>query len=505
MTATDAVLDQVINLLDSIDHAARARLGHEQRLGLVTKVCSAASRLEALRGVIVAEADAAGSSLAVKGTPTTTWLGMNSPVSPKEAAGLVFTGRDLAAHPETRDAALSGQIGVRQARSISGVLDQLPEDLDDQQRAAAEQILVDRARTTPAEKLSTMGQSVLDAVSPNHPENDPERQLAKLDAQRNRARLRRSLTFSSDGDGSTIIRGSLPTLDAAGFVKLIEAYRESDRRRGRDQADRLAETRTPEQRRADALLMLVAEHQRARRAPSVAGDRPRLVVTIREQDLRDRAEMAGLIEHDQQITAGELRRLCCDADLLPAVLGAESEVLDIGRTQRLVTPAIRRALSIRDGGCVFPGCDAPDVRCDAHHIYPWYMGGKTSLDNLVLLCPHHHQLVEPCRFWTGPPPDRWEIRLDRNGLPEVIPPKRVDPERKPIPCRRGASTPASRAPQPPSSSARADQPASSTARAANPASSAERAPQPASLVRASQPKSSANDPDDFGELTAVAG
>ncbi len=424
--------------LDAINHPARASLGHAARLELVSQARRIANRMNALVSVLVAEADQAGSSMAVKGTPMTTWLGMNSPVSPKESAGMVFTGRDLAAHPETKNAALSGQIGVRQARSISGVLDQLPDDLDDQQRAAAEQILVDRAKTTPAEKLSTMAQQVLDAVSPNHPDNDTEQQLARLDAQRNRARLRRSLTFYSDGDGSTIIKGSLPTLDAAGFVKLIEAYCESDRRRGRDQADRLAETRTPEQRRADALLTLVAQHQRDRRAPAIAGDRPRLVVTIREQDLRDRAEAAGLLESGEQITSGELRRLCCDADLLAAVLGAESEILDIGRTHRLVTPAIRRALSIRDGGCVFPGCDAPDSRCDAHHVQPWQAGGKTCLTNLVLLCPHHHQLVEPPRLWTGPPPDRWEIRLNRHGLPEAIPPKRIDPERKPIPCRRQA-------------------------------------------------------------------
>lgn len=65
-----------------------------------------------------------------------------------------------------------------------------------------------------------------------------------------------------------------------------------------------------------------------------------------------------------------MRRLCCDADLMPVVLGAASEILDVGRTQRLVTPAIRKALSLRDGGCVFPNCTAPDASCEAHHLQP---------------------------------------------------------------------------------------------------------------------------------------
>lgn len=436
---TAAALTQVAALLDAIDHGSRARLSHHDKLGLITQARVISNRMDALVGVLIAEADAAGSSLAVKGTPTTSWLGLSGQVSGKEAAGLVFAGRELVAHPQTQQAALSGQIGMRQARAIHTVLEQLPADLDADHRAEAEQHLVRRAASTSAEKLAGLAVPVLEAVAPEHPAASRDNQLAALDAQRKRAHSRRSLTFSSDGDGSTLIRGSLPTLDAAPLIKLIAAYTESDRRRGRDQRDRLAETRTPEQRRADALLALVAAHQLGHTAPRLAGDRPRVVVTMRESDLRSRAEQAGLLETGQQISAGDLRRLCCDADLVPVVLGGRSEVLDIGRSQRLVSPAIRRALSIRDGGCVFPGCEASDAQCDAHHIKPWWAKGPTTLANLLLLCPHHHQLVEPVRFFGGPPPDRWQVRLDAGGLPEVIPPARIDPERKPIPGRRAGA------------------------------------------------------------------
>ncbi len=68
----------------------------------------------------------------------------------------------------------------------------------------------------------------------------------------------------------------------------------------------------------------------------------------------------------------------------------ESEVLDVGRRTRLVTPAMRRAVIARDRTCVEDGCDVPGHWCDVHHIIPWQDGGPTDLDNSQLRCRHHH-------------------------------------------------------------------------------------------------------------------
>lgn len=438
---TAAVVSAMTALLDGVDHGQRAGLGHQARLDLVAAARTFATRVDALLSVLVAEADEAGSSLAVKGTPLSTWLALSGQTSTKEANAAVFSGRDLTAQPQVRDAALAGTIGVRQARSIHKVLGELPTDLSDGQRQQAERLLLERAATNPADKLAAMREQVLAQVAPEHPEISRESELARLDAQRKRALTTRSLTFTRDGRGSTLFSGSLPSVEAARFVKIIDAYAESDRRRGRDEDDRLAPTRTPEQRRADALVAMLNDHQGVRQAPAVAGDRPRVVVVMQESDLRQRAEAVGRLDTGEPISARDLRRLCCDAELVPAVLGSRSEVLDIGRAQRLVTPAIRRALSLRDGGCAFTDCRKPDTHCEAHHIRPWWDGGATALDNLVLLCPHHHSLVEPPRMWSGPPPDRWQVRLDRNGLPEFIPPERVDPSQSPRPGNRPLALP----------------------------------------------------------------
>ena len=137
---------------------------------------------------------------------------------------------------------------------------------------------------------------------------------------------------------------------------------------------------------------------------------------------------ARLVGSGTPIAASVARTLLCDADLMPAVLGGASEVLDVGRTQRLVTPAIRAALEVRDAGCVFPGCDTPPRDCHAHHLTPWWAGGDTALSNLILVCAHHHGIVEPGH---DPATDRWTAHLGADGTAEVLPPVRVDPGRRP--------------------------------------------------------------------------
>jgi len=88
-----------------------------------------------------------------------------------------------------------------------------------------------------------------------------------------------------------------------------------------------------------------------------------------------------------------IRRLACDAGLVPAVLAGDGEVLDLGRKRRLFSPAQRAALIARDKGCAFPGCTIPASWCEAHHLEPWQHGGTTSVANGALLCSHHHHVI----------------------------------------------------------------------------------------------------------------
>lgn len=87
-----------------------------------------------------------------------------------------------------------------------------------------------------------------------------------------------------------------------------------------------------------------------------------------------------------------VRRLCCEASVVPVVKSADGEPLNVGRKTRTVSTAIRRALWTRDKGCAFPGCSHTRF-IDAHHIEHWADGGETNVDNMVLLCSQHHRMV----------------------------------------------------------------------------------------------------------------
>ena len=130
------------------------------------------------------------------------------------------------------------------------------------------------------------------------------------------------------------------------------------------------------------------------------------------------------------------RRLSCDASLVP-LIERDGEPLGVGRRRRSIPPSIRRALVVRDGRCQFPGCERHRF-VDAHHIHHWARGGETSLDNLVLLCRHHHRLVHEGGF---------AVRVDSGGrrrfarpggalissspIPPMSDPSRLPPARGP--------------------------------------------------------------------------
>jgi len=119
------------------------------------------------------------------------------------------------------------------------------------------------------------------------------------------------------------------------------------------------------------------------------GAKATVVVTIDWQDLKDAtAHAIGDTVHGTGLSAAATRLLACDAKIIPVVLGSNSEPLDVGRCERLVTKGMRRALNTRDRGCVV--CGAPPVQCDAHHLVSWIDGGTTAVSNLVLLCRVHH-------------------------------------------------------------------------------------------------------------------
>ncbi len=96
----------------------------------------------------------------------------------------------------------------------------------------------------------------------------------------------------------------------------------------------------------------------------------------------------------------QARRLACEARIIPAVLGTQGQVLDLGHAAREFTAAQTYALHLRDSGCTTKGCDWPPGLCHAHHDTPWAHGGRTDLTNGRLLCPHHHARIHDQTYKT---------------------------------------------------------------------------------------------------------
>ncbi len=418
-------LAEISAILDAIDTDQRM-LTDADRLAVVAAAKQLTGRMQALTATLAADTERVEAADREVGVPLASWLSVEHRLTRREAHRLIGQGRDLGRFPRLEAETLQGRVGFSQATTISQVLGKLPDDLATSQVEQAEGMMIEFAGQFDSAGLSQVSRHLVEVIDPVGVE---EREAKRLKQDLKRAKAARHLNFLSDGHGSTLIRGSLPTLDAAPLVKLVEAYAQDAKRAGLDRLDPLSETVTPAMRRADGLGALAAAHQQGQLAPSNGGDRPRIVVTVRHDQLRDDYAAAGILDSGERLTAGQLRMLACDAEVLPAVLGGDSEILDVGRAQRLVTTPIRTALTLRDQGCVFPGCDAPAAVCHAHHLTPWWAGGTTALSNLVLLCPHHHGLVEPSR--DGPSERRWEIRLAADGIPEVLPPARMDGTRKP--------------------------------------------------------------------------
>ena len=238
---------------------------------------------------------------------------------------------------------------------------------------------------------------------------------------------RRRASVSTCADGMVRLEALLPPDTGAVVKGVVEAIADDLWRNEDCRSSGSGGSRTVEQRMADAVVDMARGFGRG-----AAGGRarPEVIVTV------DHRWLTGQVEElfaDPGAGAGPLlprceipgvgpnapataRRLACDAGIIPMVLGGDSQPLDMGRRRYRITPAQRRALIVRDGGCVWPGCDRPPSWCEAHHLDEWIRDdGPTDLDNLALLCSrNHHDVHEGGRSLDQDEQDTWQIRL---GLP----------------------------------------------------------------------------------------
>ena len=355
-------------------------------------------------------------------------------------SGLVRLAARLEDLPATREAMAQGALSRAKAEVIARNVARLPRVPE--LRAAAEKSLLAAARDLDATDLDHAFGGIVADLDPDGSLLGSELELPRRERA---AHAQRFLAFTPDALGGVRVRGYATVED----VELVRAtllplsapaHTEPGACGGAlgDAGDRASRRPCPDPACAhdgrdprefgarlwDALVEACRRLQTTDTLPNAHGATPRVVVTMDLEALRERlattgaAQATGRTPAGADLSAQAARRLACDAEVIPAVLGTRSQVLDLGRSERLVTPGLWQALVLRDGHCAFPGCTRLPLACDAHHIIHWVDGGVTALDNLVLLCRRHHTLTHH---------SPWTVTLDPHlRRPVWTPPPRGD-------------------------------------------------------------------------------
>ncbi|MGI8628226.1 MAG: DUF222 domain-containing protein [Geodermatophilaceae bacterium] len=376
------------------------------------------AQADALLLAHLGEADARGLAMSRGATSLTAWLRGSHRLSACEASRLAKTARALREQlPATAQAMTDGDVHLCQAVVIVDSLKDLSDGIDPAQRAEGEAILIAECASLDPAGLGQLGRRLEELLDPDGVQARDE---AKIRDHEAKAFSKREFTLSPDPYGSGgLIRGRY---DAAGYAVLSAALDAlsapwSD---GIDLPDGEKDNRSPAARRYDALIELGRRGLHHPATGSGDGGKAQIRVTIPLQSLIDRVGH-GVLDDGSQISPTLARMLACDAGIIPAILNAHGQPIDLGRERRLFTGPARIGIEIRDGGCVWPGCGRPTAWCQVHHLLPWALDGRTDQVNGGLFCWHHHREIEQ---------GEWEAFYHRGRI-WLRPPARIDPDRKP--------------------------------------------------------------------------
>lgn len=390
--------DQLLELGQQLEHLSRTLFAAQVHLAgevdtagqAATRSCPSTAAL-LRQSLNISAADAIGRVNAAR------------QVLPRQQLG----GPDAPPHlPVLGEALDAGALGPEHVRTIVDTMRRVPTKAGREARDACEAGLVQVATVSDPNFTARAAVKILERADPDG-DLDNDAAATKMELNFGARNIRTGLTSIKgqlDDHGVEVVKKALDALSAP-----------------QPAADGTPDSRSPANRRAHALVAALRGYLDAGTGPSHGGEKPHLTVVV-QWDALTGLFGSGVLDTGGRLSPSQTRRLLCDADLIPAVLGADGELLDIGRKTRVVPTGIRRAVALRDRGCIWFGCDRPAGWCDAHHVQFWGNGGSTSYDNLVLLCPYHHSQIHS---------SDWVVRMDDNANPSLIPPIWIDPQQQP--------------------------------------------------------------------------
>ncbi|WP_419839760.1 HNH endonuclease [Candidatus Poriferisodalis sp.] len=434
----EQVLEDLGAALDGVEQTSTEEL--RRTLGLAKRLRIRVELLETKAAALIAQRERHGDGGAGL-------LREHSGLSRSEAARNVRIDAELTSIPDAHDAVAEGQISLANAAKLVQAARRTSPDA-----VQGDPELIALAKSLPADEFAHAAQRW----------EAQHQDTADLAAQHRRNRRNRSVRFWNGDDGSVQMRGSFDAEMGARIQNRLrrhaEQLRQTDRRRqvqhqhlheadaGSAAADTAA--RTTDQRTADALDALLttvtdASHSPAgvapqsattgSEAPPTALRRPPAAEIIVRADLGACADQrSGIAEicwcvaeicGIGPVPPSTVERLACNSDVWIEIFGDKLTPLYETTASRAPTAGQRRALIARDGACI--GCGAPPDDCEAHHILPWKRGGKTRVDNLVLVCWSCHDRIHD---------HNWQVTI-RDRRFRLIPPGTTHPP-NPAPSRK---------------------------------------------------------------------
>jgi hypothetical protein len=363
----------------------------EMQLAEAEAIVDVVTTLQAVLVRRIRDARMANAPEAVCGRTAKGWLREELFLSGSETSRYLRCVFRLGSYPVVAGAFDAAEISFAHVLVLMTALDQLPAGLRD----TLEPVLVAHARLCVPEDIAGFVDELLDALGVDK----------AADVRRERRLAERGVDLHPGLDGTRSLQGSLtPEVGQA----LADALAKAGQPCGPD------DDRTPRQRAHDALGVIATHYLGSDGVPSFTGTPRTVIVTIDLETLENQLRERSLrLPDDATISAATARRLACDAELIPVVLGSHGEVLDVGQATREFTVAQRRAAYLRDRGrCAFPDCRGHVV--ELHHLRFRRHGGPGTLDNAAWLCAFHHWLVhdghwtlqrdphDQSYLWTGP-------------------------------------------------------------------------------------------------------
>ena len=405
---------------------------------LVGDLAELAAFILAQVAAVVADAEARGVVAASQYANTAPWVAEYGWHLRREAYTIAKAAR-LLARPElgeVADSVLTADVDLGTAVVVGAEYDKLAPDLTDEAKPAVLAQLLDMGARCGPSGVRTLTQEILarwgqDGEFDNQQERC--RRQVELSGGRETSPGVHEYRLTTDNEGRAVLEAAIGPLSAPRVDK-----------DGNGRPVGEPDTRPAGRRRGEALIEALRRSVTVTHpdtATPTANPKAILLITLDFETLAARygaAHVVGTRADGMLLGCDTIRKLACDAAIIPAVLGAGGAVLDQGREKRLFTTDQIRALWLRDRQCTFPGCDAPAAWCDAHHLVHWIDGGPTNLTNAALLCGRHHTIAHR---------DRLAGTLTDHGVQWDRRPGTYQPPNPP-PAWPGRSTPGSDHPSP---------------------------------------------------------